>query len=209
MTEIDLITTKVLHWISEQNSILIWMFFFISNLTENIFPPWPGDTVTVIGGFLVAQKRNIGWGLILSSTFFGNLFGGFLMYKFGKTAIHWMHSNNFPFKKSIYNETNLQKTFDWFSNNNVWVIVLSRFSAGIRFFVSIVAGMSKMPISHFLFYFSIAIAIWCGLLIGGGFYLGKNWELILKILTIYNRVVMVAIGLIFFIIVFVKFQKKF
>ncbi len=208
MGEIDLIITETLKWISKQNPILVWLFFFLSNLTENVFPPWPGDTVTVVGGFLIAQEESVGWFMLITSTFTGNLFGGYLMYRFGKTAIFWMKSNNFPFKKSIYDEAQLQKTFEWFSKYSTLVVVLSRFSAGIRFFVSIVAGMSKMPLLSFLFFFSIAITIWCGLLIGGGFYLGKNWELILHALKIYNRFVMAFVGLVLGILIFAKFKKK-
>ncbi len=208
MTEIDLIVSETLHWISEQNPILVWGFFFLSNVTENVFPPWPGDTVTVIGGFLVAQGKSLGWISLVSSTFAGNLFGGYVMYRFGKIALDWMKVNHFPFKKSIYDETQLQKTFDWFSKYKISVVVLSRFSAGIRFFVSIVAGMSKMPLYSFLFFFSIAIFIWCGLLIGGGFFLGKKWDLILNILKIYNRLVMSFIALAIGLVLYSKFKKK-
>lgn len=208
MTEIDRLIAETLQWIAVQNTAIIWLFLFFSNFAENVFPPWPGDTVTVLGGFLVAQNGNISWLSLLSSTFLGNLTGGFVMYKFGKVAIGWMKINNFPFKKSIYDEDQLQNTFEWFTKYKITVIVLSRFSAGIRFFVSIVAGMSKMNVFSFLFFFSLAIIIWCGLLIGGGFYLGKNWEMILHALKIYNRFVMAFIGIAIAMIVFTKFKKK-
>jgi len=57
--EWQILLENFLLWIVEQNILLIWLFFFFSNFLENVFPPWPGDTVTVFGGFLVAKSQEI------------------------------------------------------------------------------------------------------------------------------------------------------
>ncbi|MCB1192587.1 MAG: DedA family protein [Leptospiraceae bacterium] len=202
---------QLLSWISTQETWIVWFFFFFSNMTENIFPPWPGDSVTVFGGFLVAQDvhqhSDFGWVGLLSSTMAGNLVGGYIMYILGEKIILWMQNHTFPLKAQLYDEEGLQKTISWFSRNSVLVILFSRFSAGIRFFVSIVAGMTNVPILTFLSCFTIAVVLWCGLLISGGYFLGKNWQYILSLLSIYSKVISIFIFSILAILIF-HYQRK-
>ncbi len=126
---------QLLLWISSQDAWIIWFFFFFSNMTENIFPPWPGDSVTVFGGFFVAQDvhqhSGFGWVGLVSSTMGGNLIGGYIMYVLGERIILWIQNHSFPFKTQLYDEKGLQKTINWFSRNSVLVILFSRFSAGL------------------------------------------------------------------------------
>lgn len=212
MNSLEILIQNILNWISVQNNFIIWIFFFISNLTENIFPPWPGDTVTVFGGFLMAdlslKNKNFGWLGLISSTYLGSLAGALIMYSFGERIISWIKNNDFPFKKSVYQEEELKKTFDWYQKNSKLVIVLSRFSAGIRFFVAIVAGITKVSPIQFILYFSIATILWNLILIPGGYYLGQNWQYLLQLLAIYNKVILSLIALIVFVFFYRKYKKK-
>ena len=197
-----------MNWISLQNFFLIWLFFAFSNLMENIFPPWPGDMITVFGGFLTAQKT-FGIFPLISSTIAGNIAGALIMYKFGNKVIYFIRDHDFPFKSSFYSEKGLEDTFSWFNRNSVVVVLLSRFSAGVRFFVSIVAGMTGMKLHEFLFYFTLAISVWCSMLIGGGYYLGKNWNQVLEILSLYNKVIITLLFLaVAFAVVYRKIKRR-
>lgn len=204
---------QLLQWVEMQDKVFIWIFFFFSNLLENVFPPWPGDTVTVFGGFFVAQTETGNpsgfgmWGLT-TSTLLGNLAGAFIMYKFGHRFLNFIRNKNFPFKDELYSEEKIESTFDWFRRNSILVVIISRFSAGIRFFVSIVAGMVHMNLFLFTFLFTIAVFLWCGLLIYGGYSVGQNWEIILDYLAVYNRIIMILFILGILIFAFVKFRKK-
>ena len=211
--EWQILLENFLLWIVEQNILLIWLFFFFSNFLENVFPPWPGDTVTVFGGFLVAKSQEIeggGFGIfgLISSTYLGNIFGAYLMIKFGDKFLKWVQIKKFPFKKELYDEKKIQKTFHWFEKNEVIVILLSRFSAGIRFFVAIIAGMVGINIFKFFLYFSISVFLWCGLLIQGGYSLGSNWGLIVEYIALYNRVFFSSLGLVLIIFLFYSLLKK-
>ncbi|PJZ65200.1 hypothetical protein CH371_14890 [Leptospira wolffii] len=199
---------NLLDWVAGLPSFLVWIFFAFSNLTENVFPPWPGDTVTAFGGFLLA-RGGIGFWELATSTLFGNLAGAWIMYSFGHKLLEWLKNKDFPFKSELYNEDSIQKTLDWFSRNSVLVIIFSRFSAGIRFFVSIVAGMVDIHPGLFFSYFSIAVFLWCGILIYGGFYLGSHWEKLLEFLSLYNQIfltVFVVVTVSF--VLYKKFRKK-
>jgi membrane protein DedA with SNARE-associated domain len=188
------ILESILEWIGQQDKIWIWIFFFFSNFAENVFPPWPGDTVTVFGGFFVAtttEANPSGFGMpgLIASTILGNIAGAYTMYKIGHRFLNFVRNKDFPFKDELYSEEKIEITFGWFRKNAILVVVLSRFSAGIRFFVSIVAGMVKMNLFLFFSLFTVAVIFWCGLLIAGGYSLGNNWEHVLEYLAIYNRMI--------------------
>ncbi|AXR65242.1 DedA family protein [Leptospira mayottensis] len=188
---------QILNRFSETNPIFLWFFFAFSNFVENVFPPWPGDTITVFGGFLVARNLDsFGWLELITSTLAGNLLGAWVMYRFGQIFLHWVKEKEFPFKNSLYDEKSIEKTLSWFQKNSVLVVLFSRFSAGIRFFVSIVAGIVKMNSILFFGCFGVAVILWCGSLIVSGFYLGSHWEYVLGFLEIYNRIVIALIVLI-------------
>jgi membrane protein DedA with SNARE-associated domain len=202
-----------LNWISLQDGFVIWIFFFFSNLLENVFPPWPGDTVTVFGGFLVANEDGLnptsfGIMALASSTFFGNLAGAYLMLRFGHRFLNFIRRNKFPGTSSLIDDESIHRTFGWFKRNAILVVLISRFSAGIRFFVAIVAGMVGMNRYLFFSLFSIAVTLWCGLLIGGGYMLGSNWETVLEILNVYNRVILVLISISVLFFLFYQFIYK-
>jgi membrane protein DedA with SNARE-associated domain len=58
-----------------------YTFLFVSALIENIFPPVPGDTVTIIGAYLVGVGALQFWGVFLSTTF-GSISGFMGLYGF-------------------------------------------------------------------------------------------------------------------------------
>ncbi|ABZ94309.1 DedA-related protein [Leptospira biflexa serovar Patoc strain 'Patoc 1 (Ames)'] len=184
--------------------LVLWVFFCFSNFLENIFPPWPGDTITVFSGFISStQNAPISFSSVVLATFFGNLLGALVMYYFGERFLLFLKRTKIPFLSSLYHEENLRKTLVWFRKYEIVVVLVSRFSAGIRFFVSIVAGMSKMNIIKFVVLYSIAISMWCGMLLFGGSFLGTNWNQIIVILSYYNQ----TIGLILlFLILYFLYQ---
>ena len=185
-------------------------FFGFSNFLENVFPPWPGDSFTVFSGFLAGQTNaKIGIFELGIATLIGNWIGALLMFYFGKRVIRFLRETKIELIRKLYEEEPFEKTIHWFRNYSGFVIILSRFSAGIRFFVSIVAGLSKMNVFLFLFYYTIAIFLWCGLLLFGGYQLGENWDQIVVSLSIYNRIIsFVIISIIVFILGYYFYRKK-
>jgi len=183
-----------LEWVMSLPSPALWGFFAFSNFLENVFPPWPGDSFVVFSGFLSAQDHPPLplWGVI-TATLAGNWAGAFVMFQFGGRVLQFLKESNLSVLRNLYEKESLDQTFVWFEKNSIAIIILSRFSAGIRFFVSIVAGIIKMNFVRFLFLYTIAIFLWCGALIGGGYKLGQNWNQIIVILSIYNKLITILL----------------
>lgn len=188
---------EILNLISDLPAAGLHAFFFFAALLENIFPPWPGDTFIVFAGFLSAHGA-VSLPAALLSTGAGSLAGAWIMYLAGEKVLHLARSLHARLKPGIMqrmlsdfvSEEHMQRTQQWFLKWGAWFVVVSRFSAGIRFFVSIVAGLSKMNPLLFTVCFSLGVLIWNTLLLTGGRLLAENWRKMLEWLQLYN----VAVG---------------
>jgi len=170
----------------ELGTIPLFFISFVSHGIEHIFPPWPGDTVTVFLGFLYSGKA---WnsGVVLFGGFLGNLAGAFLMYHFGSRFLLFLQNSSEIRLQKMAEARDLKRAQDLLRKHGFWFLVFSRFSAGIRFFVSILAGMSSMSLPLFFSGMGLGNLLWSGGLFFFGSVLGENWNQGIEILKNYNR----------------------
>ena len=193
----------------------MYWFLFFSTILENLFPPWPGDTMVVLGGFLMAHDAVGFWGLTLV-TLAGNMVGALIMYFAGEGLValarHYQQYIKWEWARNQLNELtspeSMDRTSHWFRKWGLWFVIVSRFSAGIRFFVSIIAGISRINLILFSIAFAIGVIIWNTLLIYGGYALGENWRQIMDWLRVYNTVVIVMIILAVIGYLYWRFGRK-
>ena len=177
-------------FLNQIDSTYYWVFVFASSFIENIFPPYPGDTVTVLGGYLVGTQKFGIWELI-SAVFIGSMSSAMIMYFFGKNVISFFtRTLQIKFFQSFIDSGSMEKTEKWFKKYGIYAVIFSRFSAAIRFFIAIIAGATKMNIFTFLLAFALATALFNSLLIYGGYLLGENWELLIEYIKLYNMAFM-------------------
>lgn len=182
----------------------VYLTLLVSSVIENVFPPWPGDTVTVIGGVLASfGVVSLPWSML--ALVIGNLIGAYIMYFMGSAVIALARRTHARMTRPVFvkealveltSDESMQKTEEWFRKWGAWFVLVSRFSAGVRFFVSIIAGISKMPLFLFSVVFTVGVLLWNTLLLGGGYLLGRQWDQILVWLRLYNTVVISIIVLV-------------
>jgi membrane protein DedA with SNARE-associated domain len=167
-----------------------WFYFalFISAYIENIFPPLPGDTVTVFGAYLVGKSQERVAEVFLSTTA-GSLAGFMTYYALGR----WIHPEffirrNFKFLPA----EQFQKAGKWFERYGLWVVLLNRFFSGIRSVISLVSGLYRLPWLAVLVIAGIGCSFWNGMLIWAGYELGTNWRRVEGIFGKYNRVLLIV-----------------
>ena len=191
----------IIAWLEKLPVLGIYVFLFFSSLMENLFPPWPGDTFIVLGGFLAAQGKGT-LPFYFLSALLGNLAGAALMYYAGEhliTFFRYLHDKTQRvflrrILKPLFQTEQIAKAKHYFQRWGVLWVLFSRFSAGVRFFVSIVAGMVRMNFLLFIFCFTLGLLAWNSLLLWGGWQLKANWNAMLAWLQLYNILVM---GLLF------------
>jgi membrane protein DedA with SNARE-associated domain len=199
----------IIQFLLPTKDIYLYIFLFFTSIIENLFPPIPGDTITVFGAFLVGIKR-LDYIWVYLSTTLGSVIGFMLLFLIGK----FFGRKFFDEKKyKHFSAAKIQKTEEWIKRFGYWIIVGNRFLPGIRSVISIVSGISKLN-TYCVFLFSlISASIWNLLWIQTGYMLGNNWESVKQkyseLMWKYNiaALILAAAILLLFLIIY-KYKKR-
>ena len=157
---------------SQHTYMIAILFFLFTLITE--------DISCVAAGLAITSSITT-WPVALTGCIAGILFGDltffFLGYYVGRPVMRW-----WPFNR-LFKDQQLQLADKWFSQNGVWVIVLSRFTPGLRGPVYLSAGFSKMSKLKFTLALSISALFWAPMMIGLAHLIGypvmgwiETWE---------------------------------
>jgi len=169
-----------------------YIFIFLSNLFENFFPPYPGDTVTFVGGYL-AGTNHLFFPLVFLSACLGCLSGAMILYLLGKNKGRKIFLKN---GKGIFDKAHLEKVERWFKKYGEKVLVLSRFLIGVRSVIALTAGLGNVNLKKMTVYTSISILLWNSIILFSAFKIQEKWREILGMIQVYNKVVLTVIILI-------------
>ncbi len=146
-----------------------WAVFF-GVLLENMGIPIPGETVTLVGGFLAGSDELNVWyvlGAATSGAILGDS-GGYLLGYYG----------GWPLLVKIAKllkvpETTLVGLRDRFSQNAGKAVLFGRFVTLLRVFAGPLAGITRMPYPKFLLCNTIGAASWAAVMVGLTYFLGQ------------------------------------
>jgi membrane protein DedA with SNARE-associated domain len=184
---------------------MTYLILGISAFTENVLPPIPGDTVVVLGAYLVSIGQLNFWGVYISTTL-GSVSGFVTMYYIGRRF-----GRSFIYKKSrakIFKEDDIRKVEVWFGKWGYWVIVANRFLSGTRSVISLFAGLFHLNALFVIGLSLVSALIWNGLLLFAGMLVGKNWSIISDIISQYNIILIVLTISIIGYVIYIKYYKK-
>jgi membrane protein DedA with SNARE-associated domain len=182
-----------------------YLFIFFSSFMENLFPPYPGDTVTFVGGYL-AGTGLLTFSLVFFSASLGCLAGAMILYILGKNKGREIFLKN---KGVVFNKDQLQRVEVWFKRYGEKVLILSRFLTGVRSLVALTAGVGNVKIQKMTGYTLISIILWNGIILFSAFKVEKNWREILQMIQVYNKVVLTVVILIVIIWLIKIFKVRF
>ncbi len=169
----------------------VWFYLalFACAYIENVFPPIPGDTVTVFGAYIVARSQQKVLGVFAATTL-GSMAGFMTYYAVGRLVpLRYFTEGKFWFLPAA----SVRKAGDWFQTYGYWLVLGNRFLSGVRSVISIVAGVYRLPWPRVLVLATIGCAVWNALLIWAGYFLGANWRAIEDLLREYTRFVLIVL----------------
>jgi membrane protein DedA with SNARE-associated domain len=73
-------------------------------------------------------------------------------------------------------EERLARAERWFDRWGDWAVLLGRVTPVVRSFVSIPAGVFRMPLGRYTLLTAIGSAAWCFAFAGAGWAVGRSWE---------------------------------
>lgn len=149
----------ILSWFLENLSF--WSIFVLMTI-ESSFIPFPSEVVVPPAAYLVAQGQLDGFGVILSAVL-GSLVGALinyaLAYYLGRPLIYACVKSKLG-KMLLLSEEKLVKSEEYFDKKGAISTFIGRLIPGIRQFISIPAGLSKMHMTPFILYTLLGAGIW-------------------------------------------------
>jgi len=143
---------------------------------ESMIVPIPSEAVMPFVGFQVADgKWKLGWAIAATSA--GSLLGSLLSYYMG-------FYGGKPFvlrvgKYLLLNRRDLERTETFFhERRGVWTLFGARFVPVIRHFISIPAGIGRMPLLPFVAATLCGATLWNTTLLVCGMKLREHWPLV-------------------------------
>jgi membrane protein DedA with SNARE-associated domain len=165
---------------------------FITQTLESMCIPIPSEVVVPYGGFLAAQGHVELWQVIVVATT-ANLLGSSIAYaagRYGGRALFLKYG-----RYVLMSAHHLEVADRWFERRGEITVFLTRMMPGIRTFISVPAGVSRMPYFRFAFYTALGSIPWNTGLAYLGWLFGDNWELLQDWFHKYNIVFYAALAL--------------
>ncbi|MEM8610834.1 MAG: DedA family protein [Cyanobacteria bacterium P01_H01_bin.105] len=146
-----------------------WAIFF-GIMLENMGVPLPGETVTLVGGFLAGSEELV-YRWVLSSAIAGAIIGDSMGYWIG-------FYGGWPLLLRLgtffrIDETALVKIREQFSKNADKAVIFGRFVALLRIFAGPLAGIAQMPYWKFLLCNLLGASLWGTAMVTLAFFVGR------------------------------------
>jgi membrane protein DedA with SNARE-associated domain len=196
VAESSALLQHLLDLIAQDHNGIGVLVLFVSSLIEYIFPPFPGDAITLFGTYLVVKGLwSFPFALFLATT--GSLFGAAADYGIGIWLGHRL--DHLPSEKQIKRWTFLTRekyelVTDRFNRYGAIYIAINRFLPGIRAFFFVAAGAAHMRLWKVLFWAAVSALIWNSLILGLGYAVGSNWERLRSIMSTYTLIAWIVVG---------------
>lgn len=188
----------MLEWITNTVDSLGYFGIGLLMLLENVFPPIPSELIMPLAGFAVIQGE-LKFVYVVMAGVIGSVLGALPWYYLGKA---WGLKrikrlvNRYGKWLSI-SSRDIDNAQQWFVKRGRETACFSRVVPGVRTYISVPAGISKMPMIPFLIYSTIGTAIWVSFLTYAGYLLGENYDRLKQYLAPVSTIVLVLLAIVF------------
>lgn len=193
----------ILDWLASLPPLTLYLTLGACAAIENVFPPFPADTVVAFGSFLAARGKGSMVGSFLA-TFIGNMIGAIGMYLVGRA---YGPSVLQRFVRGDIEEARARMK-KLYGKYGYAALFLSRFIPGVRSIVPPFAGAAHIPTVPAILIMGIASAIWYGMITWLAFSAGANWEVFSSKLASVGRIVAIVAAAILLIVGTVHFARR-
>jgi membrane protein DedA with SNARE-associated domain len=183
-----------------------WGIIFTMAL-ESACIPLPSEVIMPFSGYLVSQGKLDFWMVIFAGTA-GNLIGSLLAWwvglKGGRPLIERYG------RYILLTKHDLDRAERWFSRYGEVTVFFTRMMPIVRTFISLPAGIGKMPLWRFSVYTFLGAIPWNWFLATVGVKLGENWEDLKQYFQRADIVIaaLLLIGIAWFVRRHIKYRVK-
>lgn len=167
----------------------------LATILETVFPPLPSDLVVPAAGLLAARGEMHMAGIVIAATF-GSLIGASVLYAVGRRAGEPL-TRKFIRRYGrwlLLRETDLDKVERLFNRYGKAIILFGHLIPGVRSLVSLPAGMSRMPLPHFVLFTTLGAGARVTLQTVTGALLGQHWPRLILVIEEFEWLVYLLIA---------------
>lgn len=174
---LEVLSSFIIHLISS----LGYLGIFVLMTLESALIPLPSEVTMPFSGFLVS-KGEFSFPIVVLVGALGNVAGSLIAYAIGyflQESIILTLVDRYG-KFFLISRHEYDTSIKWLREYGVSVAFFSRLLPGIRTFISLPAGLSKVNIWKFSLYTFLGSLLWSAFLTSIGVYLGNQWNSIEK-----------------------------
>ena len=178
-------------WVVDTVNHWGYLGIFVAMFLESSFFPFPSEVIMIPAGYLAFKgDMNIYAAIFagVAGSLAGALFNYLLAAKYGRPFL--LKYGKYFFLK----EQSLDKLESFFAKHGEISTFNGRLIPGIRQYISMPAGLAKMPLGKFSLYTILGAGIWVSVLALLGYYLGANEEQVSKYLKSATVIVLIFIA---------------
>jgi membrane protein DedA with SNARE-associated domain len=157
---------------------------------ENLFPPIPSEVILPLAGF-TASQGDISLVAAIAWTTVGSVAGAVVLYWIG-ALIGPERIRAVADRLPLVKVSDIDRTEAWFRRHGRKTVFLGRMVPLFRSFVSIPAGIERMPMATFLVLTTLGSLIWNTLFVLAGYFLGEQRQIIEEYAGTYQNLVLAA-----------------
>jgi membrane protein DedA with SNARE-associated domain len=157
---------------------------------ENLFPPIPSEVILPLAGF-TASQGDMSLAAAIAWTTLGSVVGALLLYWIG-ALVGRDRTRAIAARLPLVKVSDIDRTEAWFARHGRKAVFFGRMVPLFRSFISIPAGIERMPMATFLFYTSLGSLIWNAVFVVAGYVLGENRRVIVDYAGTYQKAVLAA-----------------
>jgi len=140
----------------------------------------PGDTVVISAAFMASPERStLSLWLVWTLSVIGTMIGCNISYLFGRKGGRpalTKHGHRFHFT-----EERIAQAEAYFTIYGPRALFFSRFATGLKHFVPVIAGASRMPVLHFQGWTLLSAIAQTSLMVAIGVFVGENFDWALNV----------------------------
>ncbi|MEI6430064.1 MAG: DedA family protein, partial [Pseudanabaena sp. ELA607] len=165
---------------------------FFGIMLENAGIPLPGETITLVGGFL-AGSGELNYSLVLASAVGGAILGDSMGYWLGRWGgMGALEKIGKLFRLPL---AELEEARERFRGNADRAVFFGRFIAVLRIFAGPMAGISGMPYGRFLVFNALGALLWGTIMVTLAYFAGRFVPLA-TLVTVVLRFGVIAFGVV-------------
>lgn len=153
-----------------------YLAVFVLMTLESACIPIPSEITMPVAGLLAAEGRlSFFWAGMIGAL--ANVFGSWLAYLAGAAGGRPLLEKYGRYV--LIRDHDIERADRWFERHGDAAVFLSRLLPVVRTFISLPAGISRMPLVRFTILTFLGSLPWSFALTWVGYLLGENWDLIL------------------------------